>query len=186
MMSNILLISLLLVIPLISAVAGRAHGSASENSDGSPTGWPSWDRIPSTLWIGLIMGVGNYVIYDTAWLAIILGGLSMAGFATGHGRVFNMQGVTQPAKPERLERLFGWLWPWPIDQPAYSWYIMGLKGLFIGLAIAPVGFLMFFLWPLSYYWSTKCFRDTAPAEWASCAFAGYLVSLVIAIHLLGA
>lgn len=169
-------ITMIIIITALSALAGRAHGG----------GWDlGWDRVLAKLWLGGIIGVANFLLFDT-WLITILSIIvTISAFSTGHGRVWLMQGIQPPKQePELLETLFGSFWKGKIDQPAYSWFIMGLKGLFIALPIAPLGFLVYFLWPLSYYISFKYYKTNEIAEWLSCGIVGFLAAITIAYQLL--
>lgn len=170
-------ILLVLFITAVSALAGRAHGS----------GWSSVGRVAAKIWLGSLMGLGCYLLYGVWWLALLGVGLSIWAFSTGHGRVYAMYGADlRDPNPEVLERIFGRFWKGPINRPAYSWYIMGLKGGLVSFPIFPIGLLMCFLWPLSYYWSFKNYNSNELAEWASCGFAGFLAATIIAVKLMGA
>lgn len=167
-----------IVVTVISAFAGRAHGG----------GWDlSWDRVAAKIWLGLIMFTGNLALYDLWWLALPVASLTVWAFSTGHGRVWGMKGANMAdVNRERLEKLFGGLWGGRITKSSYSWFIMGLKGLFIGLAIAPIGFLMSILWPAAYYYGFRIKSNRNDlAEFISCGFAGLLASGVIAYKYLG-
>lgn len=154
----------LLLIPLMS-VAGRAHGAG---------GWPSWARPASTILFAVAFALAAYSI--SPWLAP-LGLLSSFGLTTGHGRFYAMEGanVTDP-NPEWIERyIASWAYRGDITKPAYSWFCMGTKGLMIGLAAGPFGLVLAGLWPLAYSLSFRFWKDSAPAEWMTGAFAGWAI-----------
>lgn len=161
----------------IMAVAARMHGAAKRDEvTGALTGWPMAGRIISTAIFGLAFAYASFMTFGIWWLALIEGLVSVAAFSTGHGRVYAMTGANlNDPNPEMLEKLFGWLYRGDISKPLYSWYIMGLKGLFIGLAAAPFGIFLAVLWPLAYWASFYFKNDSAPAEWASGLFAGMVI-----------
>lgn len=174
-------ILLFIILTTLAAFAGRAHGVGKE------AGWPSWARVASVIYMSALFGITNYYLFGILWLAPLAAFLTGWAFSTGHGRVYVMKGanLTDP-NPEKLETLFGWIWQGPIDRPAYSWFIMGLKGLIMGLGIIPFGLLLYIIWPACYSWSFKKYNDSAPAEWASCGFAGLICAGIISAKILGA
>lgn len=181
----ILVILVVTVVTVIAGFMGRWHGAGVTNPDGSPTGWPRYGREVSTVFIFLAFAAGNYAIFEIWQLAIVGGLLSAGAFATGHGRVYEMKGANlQDPKQEQLEVLFGWLYRGDITKPGYSWYIMGLKGFFIGLAIPPIGLLLAFLWPSAYSWSWTTQNTSASAEWVTVGFAGFMVAVTVATRLI--
>ncbi len=163
------------------AFVGRAHGAATQYN-GYPTGWPTYGRLASKVITGILFAAGNYIIWQNLTLAIIFGALSVLALSTGHGRFFGMKGanIADP-NPEWVEKnIAAYVYKGDITKPLYSWICMGIKGLGIGLAIAPYGLLLAIAWPLSYAMSIKYFNDTAPAEYISFAFAGLaLVSVIL-------
>ena len=175
-------------------LAGRAHGVGVLDENNQPTGWPSWSRTYANVMFGVAFALGNYALFGVWGLALIGGAISVAGFATGHGNVFGMQGVVPGNDdPEQIERWGGRaLYQWlhrnepanPIHAPAYSDYIMGLKGLIVGLPVAPIGFLLYWLWSLAYRISWKTANGTARGEWLSGTAAGLTVLLAFIVRLL--
>lgn len=168
----------------LMAVAGRAHGSASKDEiTGEDTGWPTWDRLAAVILFAVAFGYANYATYHSVWLSLAAATLTVFAFNTGHGRFFGMQGAN-PTDPdaEFIEKAFGWLYPGNIHKPAYSWFCMGIKGLGVGLAAAPVGLLLIILWPFSYWFSWKFFDGTEVAEWVRGLFSGLVIvgALVLA------
>lgn len=160
---------------ILMAFAARAHGAATEDAAGNPTGWPKWGRLVATILFGVSFAAVNYALYEVWWLALALGALSAGGLATGHGRFYNMKGANLSDKnPELIEQIIAPIFTklrLKIDKPLYSWVCMGVKGLMIGAAAGPVGFSLAFLWPLAYSVSFRVKRDSAPAEWTTGGFA---------------
>lgn len=173
-----------ILLMALMAWAHRLHGG----------GWPSsWSRAVSTGIYALVFALANYYIYDLWQLALLSALVSGWGLSKGHGNVYEMEGVNVTNdEPEWLER-YGGRWAWrklerwtgkDIYTPEYSWFIMGLKGLIIGLPVAPVGVALALLWPAG-YWFGFVYRDKddGTVEWASGAGAGLVVFLAVLLHL---
>lgn len=166
----------------------RAHGHGNEPDE--PGSWPEWLRPLSTAWYALTFGVTNYYTYENYTLAVAMAGFTAWAFSTGHGNVYAMQGANPNGNgPEKLETWGGrWLYTHLISKdiykPAYSWFIMGLKGLLIGLAAAPAGLILAGLWPLAYWLSFTAFKrgSSDVAEWVSGIYAASAILLAFVSH----
>lgn len=165
-----------LLIPSL-AILGRAHGAGLTDGNGAATGFPTWGRLASSIAFPVAFGAANFALFTLWWLALLSAGVTFFGIATGHGRFYAMKGANpRDPNPEQIEKWFVLPWyPGDITKPLYSWVCMGIKGLLIGLAAAPFGFMLAVLWPLAYYISFKFWKDSAPAEWLSGAFAGLII-----------
>lgn len=176
------------VAPLFLAIAlafcGRWHGAGYKDElTGNHTGWPKYGRQISTVVMVLVMAAANYATFGIWWLALSGGVLSAYGFATGHGRFYAMNGANlADPNPEWIERIFGWMYRGDITKPAYSWFCMGIKGLLVGVATAPLGLLLAIVYPAAYWFSFKVMKnESESAEWISVGAAGFLAGLTIVI-----
>lgn len=170
---------------VLMSIAGRAHGAATHDEvTGEPTGWPSWGKLASSIAFSLSFATVNYLTFHLWWLALIGAALTWVMFNTGHGRFFAMQGANlNDPNPEWIEKnIASWAYKGSITKPAYSWFCMGVKGLGVGLAAAPLGILLAFFWPLSYHLSWKIANGTEVAEWLRGIFSALLI--VAALFLL--
>lgn len=123
--------------------------------------------------------------------AILLGWpgapISYLGIESGHGNTWRMTGVDGkfPDRPSSTEKWGGrWLFQrlgGDIHKPIYSWWIMGIKGLWIGLPAFPFGLLNAVWWPAAYWINFRLLkRPGSPlAEWLSCGGAWVLLALSI-------
>jgi hypothetical protein len=184
-MLNIIRYCLVAIFTGVSAVAGRAHGAATRDDNGKATGWPTWGKLAAKIYISALFGFANFYMFGLDWLAMAGAVITVSFLGLGHGRVYAMKGANlSDPKPEKLERWFGWLYRGDITKPGYSWYIMGLKGFFVGLPIFPFNLPLAALWPAVYAWAFQHYKDSAPAEWLSCGFAGLLASVVVVFYIL--
>lgn len=166
------------IFVFVMAVASRGHGSGSTDPvTGQPTGWPSWDRIACAIIFGLAFAAGNYSLWGVLWLALLGGALSVLALSSGHGRFYAMKGANlNDPNPEKIEKYLVLPWyPGDISKPLYSWVCMGIKGLGIGLAVAPFGLVLVPLLPLAYYIAFKYTYDSAFAEWARGLLSGLAI-----------
>ena len=157
----------LMTLAIVSLAMGRSHGIG-----GIPL-----SRAVSTIAFVLIFGFGAYTLFGL-WYAP-LGLLSGVGIAIGHGEFYAMQGANPDSDMEPWEKYPRKLWNLlgrSEYTPAYSWYMMGLKGLIIGLPLGPFAVLVSAIWPTAYYISFKYTQSSALAEYLSAGFAGLLIS----------
>lgn len=167
---------------VLMCAAGRAHGAATaDETTGESTGWPKWGRAGASVLFTLSFAGANYLLFHLWWLALIGGAVTWLSLNTGHGRFFAMQGANlNDPEPEWIEKyIASWAYKGDITKPAYSWFCMGVKGLGVGLAAAPIGILLAVLWPLSYHLSWKIANGTELAEWLRGLFSGLIVVAVM-------
>lgn len=174
MLNTVIEVLACILVTLLGALAGRAHGG------GTVAGWPAWGRIVSVIYLSALMGLANWMLFGFYAVAALATALTAFAFSTGHGRFFAMQGadLTDP-NPEVLEKLFGWLYWGDIAKPAYSWFMMGIKGFLIGAAVLPFGIVLAGALPTLYSWSFKTYKDSKPAEWFSGSVIAALAAGVI-------
>lgn len=135
-------------------------------------------------WYVVTGWVGCFALVPVFWAWTV-----WMGMERGHTRVYTMGGAAVGyEKVSTIERL-GPQWVWErlfkrsIHTPAYSWWIMGIKGLLIGLPLGPFALLLAVLWPLAYWLAFRWdgFRDDGSSEWLSGGFARTVtISAVIA------
>lgn len=146
-------------------------------------------KLPSMLgWLpeatfGLSFGFAVFLYHGTL-LGLLAGAWSYIWMQTGHGTAFSMGERPQDAQSGRkqfLSPVVDWVCAklrQPLGGAFYCWLFMGLKGLLIGLPVAPAGLLLGILWPLAYFIGRKV-KISALCELLSGACAG----LVIWLHL---
>lgn len=166
---------------LLLAIACRAHGAAVVDNTGKSTGWPKYGRNGCKVLFFTVFAAANYQLLQNLYLAIALGTLSVAALSTGHGRFYGMAGATEgDNSPEWIEKyIMSWAYKGDIHKPLYSYICMGIKGLGIGLAIAPYGLALAITWPIAYKLALKYFDDTAYAEYATGATAALAIIYAI-------
>lgn len=124
-------------------------------------GWPApwlsekikWDGLPEMLF-GVPFGIAAFYVSGCPWYGVAAWAYTWAAMETGYGDVLGWgkaQGVTPETHPlsyivDPLARKFGFKY---YDRN-YCRLYMAFKGLAVGLAIPPVGLLLFVLWPLWY------------------------------------
>lgn len=102
---------------------------------------------------------------------------------TGHGTAFHMGFKPEIAQGGRKQALSRFIDPvcnalgYPLGGKLYCWLFMGLKGLLIGLPVAPWGLALSFLWPLGYWLGRMIGNRHGAIEWISGAFAGLVIYL---------
>lgn len=164
-------ISFLLMFP-----AGAMHG-------GNFGKWKWW-RYISLIIFAVDFGLGAIAITHSLW-ASPLGIISALAFSLGHGNFFAMRGVN-PANdnPEYIETYGGrWLWESITDkasitQPAYSWFMMGLKWLLVASPILPFAPVFALFAPAAYFFSFRYTKSSTLAEWLTTIFSGLLIMLI--------
>lgn len=175
---------------LVGMFLGRAHGAATKDEvTGVPTGWPSWGRLASIIFFAGSAAVLNYLYTHSYIVGAVAAVINVFFFNTGHGRFFAMQGANlKDPNPEWVEKyVASWLYKDDITKPAYSKFCFGIKGLGIGLTIAPFGVLLAYLWPASYTWSWKNKNTSEYAEWlvggfnSLVAVLGFVTYLIITL-----
>lgn len=159
------LISSLFLIPLMAALARASGGGIGAHHLSRYN--LTW--LPEAVFASII---GIVAAMEHGYLHGIVSALAAyIFFQAGHGTVYGMKGwqSSNPNRIQTLERpirpifnLFGW----SIYTPAYSWAVMGFKGLLIGLPIFPFGLPLSFLWPASYL------AGHEKGEWLSGASVG--------------
>lgn len=110
-------------------------------------------RVPEII-IVLIIG---HAAFGLHWLALLAAAFSYLTYELGHGTFYTMNG-RNPDEPDRvqtLEKLFGWAYRGDKCKPAYSWFMMGIKGILIALPLGPVALLNGILWPAAYWLGWK-------------------------------
>jgi hypothetical protein len=158
----------LALIPLMSFLA-RASGAK----------WKFWG---AELLFAIPLAYVPYYVTGSWLLSVLALAAAYFAFQTGHGNAFHMG--TQRDKmdePEHLDylivrRITNRLGLKP-RSVGYCWVFMGIKGFLIGLAAFPFGLALALLWPLSYWVGFRFWKDSAPAEWISGAYAGLVVCL---------
>lgn len=117
------------------------------------------------------------------WLVVATFVGTYAAMELGHGNVYRMGGIDglYIDRPQSIEiplrPIFQKLFGPNLARPLYSWFIMGAKGLLIGLGALPQGILLTFLWPLSYYFGHRLLKKPQLSEYLSGAFAGLIVAM---------
>lgn len=136
----------LLLIPLM-AILARASGGGIKLP--AAVAW-----LPEALF-ALVIGIVAYKIHGPVWASV--GALTSYIFMqTGHGIAYHMGRNPKAAQGTRKQTLSIIVDPickalgWTLGERPYCYLFMGLKGLGLGLAIAPWGLLMAILWPLAY------------------------------------
>lgn len=119
--------------------------------------------------------------------ASVMGGLAIAWtylfMQTGHGTAFAMGRHPEYAQNGRKQFLSRFIDPIcmairkPLGGMFYCWAFMGLKGLLIGIPVAPYGLFLAVLWPLGYELGYRIENTSKYGELISGAFAGLIVGL---------
>lgn len=169
------------------SVISRAHGADTGNDAGYPTGWPSWGRLVASVSFAASAAAASYALLGVWFISLLMAALTWLSYNTGHGRFFMMQGAnTADPNPEFIEKYIVLpFYSGAVNKPLYSWVCMGVKGLGVGLAAFPFGLSLTFLWPFSYYVSTRFTSGqdkTAAAEWLTGFFTGLVF---VAAYFLG-
>lgn len=164
-----------LLIPLMAFLARAAGGGIKLPSI---TGW-----IPEFLFAFVICLV-SLTIYGP-WIALPLSTLSYLGFQTGHATAYHMgrkphaaQGLRKHTLSKIVDPICHWL-GWTLGERPYCYLFLGIKGLLIGLAVAPLGLIMAILWPLAY--DIGRIRNNETAEFLSGAFMGLILCLILSL-----
>jgi hypothetical protein len=163
----------MILIPLLSFLARAAGGGWPMNK------LPSWaGRFPEII-IALIVA---YMAAGVSWWILPVLVWVYFAFETGHGNAYHM-GFHKDDFPGRWQTLDYIVRPvaeklgFENRSAGYCWLFMGLKGLLIGLPLAPYGLALAVLWPLSYYLSFRFTRDSVVAEYLSGACLGLILWL---------
>jgi hypothetical protein len=156
-----------IALTCLMAAMGRSHGIG-----GIPGG-----RIAAKIVVVLAFGFGAYALFG-GWFAL-LGLLSGIGLSIGHGEFYAMRGANPDADLESWEKYPRKLWNLlglSEYTPAYSWYMMSLKGFIIGLPLGLFALLVAAIWSTAYYISFRFTKSSALAEYLSAGSAGLLIS----------
>lgn len=162
----------LALLPLILALIARLHGGGL---------WPDFPKLPLKILFGLPFGAAAALLTGSPVAGLIGWAVTATAYAAGHGTVYGMRGYSsrEPGRIEVLERIVRPVWSLlglDIASPAYSWAVMGLKGLLIGAATGPGALALAVLWPASYWIGRRVEADINPvAEWVSGCAAGCVV-----------
>lgn len=167
-----MLIGLALLMALLSRAAGGGFVKAE--------GWRG--RIPEALFAFMIAAA------VCSQFGIIAGsfalGWSYGWMETGHGTAFWMGQRPEDAQSGRKQFLSPIVdlicdqLGKPLGGSFYCWTFMGLKGLLIGLPLAPAGIMLALLWPAS-YWIGRKLNNAALCEYLAGASAGLAIFLFI-------
>lgn len=166
-----------LAVPLM-AYLGRTAGGGQKADE-------VWSGLPELLF-GSVIGLAVWYVTGVWWLALIGGLFSYGAMEKGHGNFFAMQGVKPGADdPEDLERwgfrtVFTRYFKGDIHTPAYSWWMMAVKGFLIGLPLFPMGLILVGLWPAAYSFGYAVLKRAEASEWYSSGSAGLAVTLYVA------
>lgn len=149
-------------------------------------------KILSGVLFGAVFGLTAYHVYGH-WVAGLVGFLiSWRGFELGHGTFYAMKGYhdhnRDPDKQDvpRIQTLEKVIRPiytklgGDIYSPLYSWVLMSVKGLFIGVAAGWYGVLLAIIWPFAYWVGHRVEKQPEVAEWISGMFAGLIIVLALA------
>jgi hypothetical protein len=111
-----------------------------------------------------MFAVGNYVVFEIWWLALLSLVWSYLWMQTGHGTAYHMGFYPEEAlkiDPKTGKRRVQTLSPVidplckaigaPLGGPVYCWLFMGLKGFLIALPVLPAALMNLVFWPLSYW-----------------------------------
>lgn len=167
----------MIFLPVIMAFLARLSG-------GGLFAPKIWSRLPE-LCFAIPFGVYAGMEYGWYW-GVMAWVWSFFAMEMGHGTFYGMQGYndhnreSENPRIQTLEKVFRPIYTalgGNIYHPAYSWVGMGLKGLLIGLPIAPWGLLLAFLWPVSYWIGHRIERNPAVAEWVSGMMSGMVLGL---------
>jgi len=166
----------LLLIPLMAILARQAGGGMGAQHLHSKLTW-----LPEALF-ALVIGIVAYKIHGPVWASV--GALTSYIFMqTGHGIAYHMGRNPKAAQGTRKQTLSIIVDPickalgWTLGERPYCYLFMGIKGLLIGLAVAPWGLLMAILWPLAY--DIGRIRNNETAEFLSGAFMGGVLWLAL-------
>ena len=169
----------LLCIPLIAYMSFMARASGAD--------WAHkvWSRLPEILFV-LPFAIASYFLYDSPLLASIGFFVSYFSMEMGHGTFWNMTGYSSstPGRIQSIEyvvRPIFKLFNMSIEQPAYSWVCMGLKGLLIASPLGLYALPMLILWPLSYYLGMRVIKKSEYSEWISGGFSAILITTAFVI-----
>lgn len=166
---------MLIIITAIMAVLSRLSGGGLFASK-----LPA--RLPEILFslpfgYVLVMHTGNMYWGLAAWL------WSYIWMETGHGTAFHMGLKPEVAQSGRKQALSAVIDPvcsvlgYPLGGKLYCWLFMGLKGMLIGLPVAPFGFTLAFLWPFGYWLGRIMGNRHGEIEWISGIFSGVIIYL---------
>lgn len=185
------MITLPLIIFLLMCAAGRMHGIGDDKSILKF----KWEQIiadcfrsVSTIIVGVSVGLASAIYWNCDW-AIFLGAVSGTAFVLGHGNFYEMLGARDgignpPSKPEEIENYGGrWLWNFltgnvSIRYPIYSFFMMGLKWLLIGLPLGPYALLIGIFAPTAYKLSFSKTGSSPLAEWLTTIFCALVTALI--------
>lgn len=162
-----------LLIPLMAFLA-RASGGGIKLP--AAVAW-----APEALF-ALVIGIVAYKIHGPVW-GCIGAATSYIFMQTGHGIAYHMGRNPKSAQGLRKQTLSIIVDPickalgWTLGERPYCYLFMGLKGLGIGLAVAPWGLLMALLWPLAY--DIGRIRNNETAEFLSGAAMGGVLWLAL-------
>lgn len=148
---------------------------------------PALKKLPKLLF-GVMFGVASYHLHGELWLACAAAIAASFWMNTGHGTAYEMgfdPAIAQSGRQEFLSPIVD-----PITKAAgrplggvfYCWLFMGLKGLLMGITVAPFGLLLAVLWPLGYRlgeWTLKMGLTWDFEEIISGAFAGLVIGMAL-------
>lgn len=165
------------LLPVVMAFLARLSG-------GGMFAPKIWSRLPEVLF-AVPFGVYAWIEYGWYW-GVVGFVCSCYAMEMGHGTFYAMNGYNdhnrESDKPriQTLEKVFRPLYirlGGNIMKPAYSWYMMAIKGMLIGLPAAPWGLLLAALWPLSYWIGHRVEKNAEVSEWVSGMAAGLVLAL---------
>lgn len=146
---------------------------------------PTWcNRLPELL-IALLIGYAGMHQFDSGWLGMSLSSAwAFACIEAGHGTFYTMQGyrTSQIGRIQTLEKIFRPLYEHAggdIMKPAYSWYMMAIKGLMIALPLGAPAFLIAILFPTAYFLGHRAEKAPAVAEYLAYMFVGCAIALAL-------
>lgn len=140
--------------------------------------WLTW--LPEALF-SLIVAIVAYKIHGPWWAC--MGLITYIGFQSGLATAYHMGRNPKAAQGKRKQTLSYVVDPickalgWTLGERPYCYLFMGIKGLLIGLAVAPWGLLMAILWPLAY--DIGRIRNNETAEYLSGACMGAVLWLAL-------
>lgn len=136
---------------------------------------------------GACFGATIFVTSGNWWLATIAGIWSYAWMETGHGTVLQWGDKPWEAigRKQFLTPVVDYLakvFRFQKGSKDYCIMFMGIKGLLIGLPVAPIGLTLMVFWPLAYDIGHR-FKSHAMKEFMSGAFAGWVVTVYLLTHI---
>lgn len=179
-MTPALTLSALALLPLYMALMARASG-------GGLFAPLVWSRLPEILF-ALPFGAASWLVLGDPLDAAISVVLAFVSMELGHGTVYAMRGyedASQSGRIQTLERLVRPIYRalgGDIARPAYSWVVMGAKGMLIGCAALPFGLVLAILWPAAYWVGRRVEPDINEiSEYLSGLCAGCVLAATVLI-----